>query len=639
MDRTAQARAALGVAVTVWGGVLVALWIALRIVGSAPGPALAIATGAAAVLGLGLIGTSVAAVDVRVVRLGLVVAASALVAVAALGAALPTPGLHPGWGPMNTVVVVLAVPVAIAAAAPGRLLRAPAGALSGISRRTRLWPDRDGPGPVEIALLVAVVLAFTVATVLIVRVPVAFGHDEAVYAVQARAWAVGGADTGIAPHRAPLVPLLAVPAVLAGATSEAALRLIGLPFGVATVIGAWLLARRLGGPAAGVLAAVVVGFSPLVLDITAMLMTDVPAAACLLWAVIALHHDLERRARRPDGPPPGAGLVAAGVLLAVAVHVRYGSALPAALIALTTVVVWWPQLRAHAARAGVAAAAFVVVISPHAIRAWAEFGAPWGLITYTSEAAGAERLGVGLQAYIAQLPEELAGRPVGLLAMLGIVVGAAWLLTSTVRGRWDGDARAWCLVLVPAVGHIVLLGTVAPPQPRFVIFGIVLLAIAGSWAVGWLLTAAASRAGMSTAIAAALLVGAVVFPAAWGGVSDVVDLRRQQVPGRLVLVEASAAVHERSNPDCGVLTSYVPHLTWYADCEAYEFDRADELATADRYLLLIERGKRPPDPTLAEQLRACVDDRPIATFPDRPGRLGTGELYAFRDDAPQPCPP
>ena len=122
----------------------------------------------------------------------------------------------------------------------------------------------------------------------------------------------------IAPQYPPGLPLLMVPASL---VSERAVYLVVPAFGMLLVFGVWLAGLRIGDPLAAGVAAVMTSASPTFLYQLVQPMSDVPAAALWLAALLAV-----RQGRRGD--------VLSGLLVGVAVLVRPNLAPLAAVVFL-----------------------------------------------------------------------------------------------------------------------------------------------------------------------------------------------------------------------------------------------------------------------------------------------------------------
>ncbi len=116
--------------------------------------------------------------------------------------------------------------------------------------------------------------------------------DEATYAAVAREMARGG--TWLTPHldgrlfadKPPLVLWLIAAAYRLLGASELAARLPAALLGIGGVGAAYLLARRLGGRGAGLLAGVILATAPQWLRFSRQAMLDVPLAACLAFSVV-----------------------------------------------------------------------------------------------------------------------------------------------------------------------------------------------------------------------------------------------------------------------------------------------------------------------------------------------------------------
>ena len=145
----------------------------------------------------------------------------------------------------------------------------------------------------------------------------------------------------IAPRYPPGFPLLLAPLTL---ISETAIYLLVPVLGVLLVWGTYRLGVRLGDPLAGALAAVVLAFSPTFLYQVVQPMSDVPAAACWLWALLAA----------ANGSRGGAA--GAGALASMAITIRPNLAPLAALVFVPVV---FGTTQARAQRALLFAAAMV----------------------------------------------------------------------------------------------------------------------------------------------------------------------------------------------------------------------------------------------------------------------------------------
>jgi 4-amino-4-deoxy-L-arabinose transferase-like glycosyltransferase len=298
----------------------------------------------------------------------------------------------------------------------------------------------------ESIVLLAILVAFAAATAAVIAKGAPFEYDEAVYASKARALSGGAAASAWSPHRAPALPVIGAAIVRLGGRAEWPFRAIGLLSGIALLLAAWACARRLFGALAGVLAAGVLAGAYTIVGRSAQFLTDVPAAAALLAATIFI--------LRPEKRAPAI----AALFLLLAFYLRYGSAVPVAALAVFAAC----RRRDRAALAGLGV--LVAGLVPHAIVATRDFGAPWGVLAYTSRVAGRAYAGQGLLAYARWFPYRLAG-PVAAVAM---AAGIAF-----------GIARRHPLLAV-ALAHVVAIGLADHGEPRFVFFPVALLAILGA---------------------------------------------------------------------------------------------------------------------------------------------------------------
>ena len=160
----------------------------------------------------------------------------------------------------------------------------------------------------------------------------------------------------IAPLYPPGLPLLMVPASFAG---TAGIYLVVPLFGVLLIACVWLAGRRLGDPLAAGLGAVLVSASPTFLYQLVQPMSDVPAAACWLAAILAV-----RRGRGGD--------MIAGLCVGLAILIRPNLA-PLALVVFA--VGWrlapW-TVRGATAFAAPAAAAVAMLLCVQLVR----YGSP-----------------------------------------------------------------------------------------------------------------------------------------------------------------------------------------------------------------------------------------------------------------------
>lgn len=465
---------------------------------------------------------------------------------------------------------------------------------------------RPGPvGAVEIVGLVLLCLAVVVAIGWVQRVPLLLGHDESVYAVMARHWQDASAPyTGVALHRAPLLPALGVP-VLALGGGELGLRLIGLVALVGSGVAVWWLGRMLAGPVAGLLAAAVFMLAPTVFRAGTYFLTDLPAAGLLvaltglLWRQFAVRE------------APDRWLLLAAPIAWAAYELRYGSALVVVILFLATGWFFWPTVRRSARLVGGTIVLLVALLVPHLVNATLEFGTPWGRLVYTSSIAGRDFLGQGLLQYAVWFPRLLAGVLAAALMLTGIV----GTVTVAVRTRAWSRSRAWfaadgqrmralAFLAVVAGTHVVAIGVASHGEPRFVFFAVALTCVLGAVVVRDLLTRLSVRSAMAVwvvlGVVGVVLAGQTARLARGEG-----RYRDGAMRDDRLMVTASEAVAERAGDDCSVLTTYTPQVTWYSGCASYHFgqppvDDRERYLTDDGWMLLFDPGKRQPEGDLLD---------------------------------------
>lgn len=456
---------------------------------------------------------------------------------------------------------------------------------------------------------VGICLAFGVPTIFAVAANLALGYDEAIYAQLTRHWLTGAPPSGWDLHRPPGISVLGTVPHLVAPGAEWALRLIGVAAGVATIGAGWWLARLAGGPVAGwIAAAALATAAPLHVE-SAMFLTDVPSTALLLALAGGTWWWLSRPA------PTGAGIVMLGVLAAVAFHVRYGSIVAIAGIAVAAALLGRRRPARDWRSLGLAAGAFVLALLPHAVLATLETGVPWGILTY---AQGAADGGEGLPAldYLAWFPFRLLGPAAAILAAAGIVaaIGAAV--------RWnEPDGRFTRFIGLAVVVPVAVLGTLIHAEPRYLLAPMALLTVLGAVAAArWLDRLPWARTG-------GILVAAGIVAAVIGTATTALEIRGRQLDfdwKRTVGMQIGAAA---AGDGCSILAADAPIVSWYAGCAGITYgagpieDRLALLTGAQRFVVVRLDGERSPT---TEEVRAALG----AAEPWRTFRDGHGEPAA-----------
>ncbi len=410
------------------------------------------------------------------------------------------------------------------------------------------------------------------------------GHDESAYAVKAKSWLEGTPDTGWAPHRGTGMSVYGYLVLKAGAV-EPGLRMIGLVGVLGLAAGVWALGRLLGNPRVAALAATAVVAGPSMLRRATEYLSDIPAAALLVWCMVIVWREFGIRDR------PSYRLLWLLPFAWTAFYLRYQSILSLALIAVVVLVLWWRKVRERPGPVVAVVLIGIIGLIPHLIEAVDLTGKPWGILTYTGGIAERAYVGQGLVDYANQLPWSLSGL-IGPFAILASLVGlvASWK---------DRDRRRpYLFLLVPAFLQVLALGLLSHGEPRFVFFPLALTFVAAAIAVDSWVSESRRRWAPSVAIGlAVILIGSLALSAAT--VRGSVDYRASvnapmEAAGLAVAADAEGA-------SCGVLTSYGPQVTFYSECATDIFrswldpvEAVDRLQGEDRFMVLVEPGKRQP---------------------------------------------
>jgi 4-amino-4-deoxy-L-arabinose transferase-like glycosyltransferase len=471
-------------------------------------------------------------------------------------------------------------------------------------------------------VLVGLLTAFVVSVALAIAANNALGFDESVYALRARSWLTGASDTGWGLHRPPMLSIIGLlPAAAGGA--EWTLRLVGLVSGTVLVLAAWWWARSAAGEVAGlVAAAALVAAAPLHVESSTFL-TDVPSTALLVILAAGIWRQVGR------GEPTGPGLVGLALVAAAAFYLRYGAIVPIAGLALAAAVVAPHALWGARQRAGMAAGLFVLLLVPHFVIATVGTGSPWGILAFAQAAAGRGE-SLAILDYIAWFPWQLLGPLAAAVATIGVL---AAVLRAAGRSWAPGDGRLAAFLMLGAGVPLAVLATAIHAEPRYVMFPMVLLVIAGSVVIGPALEASVrsprwrwAPAAAGVMVVASVLIGIGAARAEIRTRTELWDWKR----------EAGLAVRS-ADGSCSAAAADVAIMTWYSGCptQGLREPGAHPLAGLigdERWVLLVDEGQNePPADILARDVvphlalvRRLADGRgsPVATLyrvaPDSP---------------------
>lgn len=176
--------------------------------------------------------------------------------------------------------------------------------------------------------------------------------------------AAAGDQVASASHP-PLYPLVLSVISLAGGTGWRSHRALGVLLGAVSVVLIALLARRVAGDRAGLLAGVIAALHPLLVTADGALLSETLYTPLLVGALLCAY--------RLFDDPRVVWAAALGALIGLAALTRSEALL---LVPLLVVPVALRTRPGWAVRAGAAALACVVVIAPWTIRNWDAFGRP-----------------------------------------------------------------------------------------------------------------------------------------------------------------------------------------------------------------------------------------------------------------------
>lgn len=344
------------------------------------------------------------------------------------------------------------------------------------------------------------------------------GHDEARYAISARALLHGHLPRW--DYVPPGIAALGVPGIALGG-GERAMRLVPLVANLGLLAAAFAIARRFSRETAAWALAVLAGTLPL-LRLSSDLLSDIPSAALVLAGLAVLLGELGWR------------IVVVAPLFAAAFYIRYGSCVPIAIIAVTVLAFRFRELRF--APAAVTLGLFALLLVPHVVQSHVVDGSTLGIL---EASAAMPAPGRGLADYALH-----AFHHFGILGPPLIAVAIAGALR---------DRRRAMLVVI-AVAQIVVLGLQTQAQPRYVFVALVLLVIAGVDT----LKAYLDRRAL------------VVVAAMWiGVVASAVRSKHELEAENAHTLAAAALIHtDDAGRPCFVMARKRMQMEWYSGCES-----------------------------------------------------------------------
>lgn len=443
-----------------------------------------------------------------------------------------------------------------------------------------------------------------------------FGHDESIYALKAREWISGMPATGWGVYR-PIGMSIVGWIVLQFSSSEVWFRFAAILLSVATVATMWIAGRLMFSRATGTLGAAVFMTTESFLRRATEFLNDVIAAGLMLAAMTVIWIHFERS-------PTRWWLVAVAPLGAGAYYMRYGSALGLVIIAIVSAVIWGRQLLASWRQIVVTGFVMVVLLVPHFIHSKQLTGTVLGIFEAARTSVGGG--GGGLADYVRWLPSHLAG-PAGTMLMAMAVIYAVVVVIAAVKGqsglaqevRTVGFTTATSLLLAIA------LGAFTHGEPRFLYLPLMLVLLTGARAVTlvWSLLRRSPRMTIGVAatvvFVAGFAAGALHMGRALDGITD----------SRDVLVGASAAARLDANGQaCVVRSSYIPQITWYAECSTFSFT-APLPQDRPAYLMLFENGKRQPVGSELDAEIAATGGTILVVVDDPDEKIGDAAVFEY----------
>ncbi len=373
------------------------------------------------------------------------------------------------------------------------------------------------------------------------------GHDESQYAIAATETLAGEPARWFYLSRG--MNAVAIPGVLLGG-SELALRLLPMLLGVGFVLATYLLGRRAVGPLAAAWAIVMLACSRNAVRLGTDLLSDIPAAACLLAALALIVDEVDR----PEGVRWR--IVALAPLFAAAFYVRYGSVIPIAVIVGASILVGARTLARRPLPVLVTAALFLVLLVPHFLEARALSGSVLGILRWSREVPNDLAAESGLITYLTSNPIKYYGMLTPFVLVAGVLAGVPALLARD-RRRLLG----W----VTGIGTFVAMGLTTHGMFRYILVPVAIMLVLGTDLIlrGFARLPTVARRYVGVAIVVAL---AWVWFLTVRRQFTADDFREYRMRGTL------AAVHVIRNDahgaPCIVIGAHNTQLEWYSGCRA-----------------------------------------------------------------------
>ncbi|MBA3541143.1 MAG: glycosyltransferase family 39 protein [Deltaproteobacteria bacterium] len=409
------------------------------------------------------------------------------------------------------------------------------------------------------------------------------GHDEAQYAMAARDMLEGGEARWF--YLSNGMSALAIPGIVLG-SGELALRFLPLVFGIGFVFAVWQLARRTVGDAAAAWAVAVLAGSRNIVKWSTDLLSDMPAATCLLAAAAVIITEVTRT----EGVRWR--VILAAPLLAAGFYIRYGSCVPIAIIVIAALAIGWRSIKQRPAPVIVTAAVFVGLLVPHFAMAIGVTGSPLGILLESRTVPQQAYPGEGLVTYATSNPFMFYGIPTPLVLLAG--------LAAVVR---KPDRRGVFLWVI-SVASIVAIGLTTHAQIRYIFFGLAGLVILGTDTI--LRGLASLTPPLRTILAWA---AALVVATSW--VLVTVSLLRypaQRRDGTRATLLAATAIRAQARKPCYIYGAHYTQLEVYSGCRSASSPPDAEVASgAPVYVVTDHSPGWQPEAVLPGHPHAVLD--------------------------------
>jgi dolichyl-phosphate-mannose-protein mannosyltransferase len=473
-------------------------------------------------------------------------------------------------------------------------------------RVSALVADRRRAESIGIA---AILLVAGAATLIVAARTGQLTWDEVVYASQAQSLVSDIPSVYWGSYRPPGLPLLGTLAAIGG-FSEISLRAITWALGLVALAITWAVARQLWGRWAALFTLLAAIGSPVVLGELRQFHNDLASSGLLILLMGLLWDQFERR------PAPTRLLLAAAPVAAAAFYLRYGTVLALASIGVVAVVLWAPSLRRQARLVAVTAALGALLLVPHVLEAIRVTGSPTGMLTQGAAAATKGNPILTLVGFARRLPLAIAGPVATIVLAFGVGHAVVAGRDAWRRRGWTADVRRQTWTLLTALLAVLGTAAVGNPNPRYLVFPLLLGLISGGGALAWA-ARAVGRSGppwirRNLARPGALAVVAILL-AAWTGLAltrSVVSVVRRDPPAARSI--AGAAIRADAGGPCYLASTSPPTFGWYSGCAVDPLDRARPLLTGDStepgtaYVVFLPGDDTRADPKLVARFRDMV---------------------------------